>query len=133
MLKDKILNDKISALKNGNVKQKLVLSTLLGELDRLTKNPSDSQIITLISKMIENNKLTKNEDENQYLSIYLPSKMSNEELRDRIMFFINELKLQNINISIRDMKDVMRFLSDNYKGQYDGKTASKIVKEILLK
>ena len=54
--------------------------------------------------------------------------MDSEELNSRIKHFIERLD----NPTIRSMKDVMNFLSDQYAGQYDGKMASIITKNILL-
>jgi len=131
MLKQRILNDKTQALRERNSAKRLVLSTLVGELDNSGKNPDDVKIISIIKKMIENNKITNCEDENIYLEVYLPVEMSDIVLNERIVFYINELK-RNGDVSIRNMKDVMNFLSSNYPGEYDGKKVSIIAKKLLI-
>ena len=131
MLKERILKDKIQALRDRNADKKLVLSTLIGELDRTNKNPDDTKIISIIKKMIENNKITGDVAENIYLETYLPVKMSDEVLNERIVFYVNELKREG-EVSMRNMKDVMNFLSSNFPGQYDGKQASTIAKKLLI-
>ena len=131
MLKERILKDKIQALRDRNADKKLVLSTLIGELDRTNKNPDDVKVISTIKKMIENNKITGDDVENIYLEPYLPVKMSDEVLNERIVFYVNELKREG-EVSMKNMKDVMNFLSSNYAGQYDGKQASTIAKNLLV-
>jgi len=131
MLKERILKDKIQALRDRNADKKLVLSTLIGELDRTNKNPDDVKVISTIKKMIENNKITGDDVENIYLEPYLPVKMSDEVLNERIVFYVNELKREG-EVSMKNMKDVMNFLSSNYAGQYDGKQASTIAKILLV-
>ena len=131
MLKEQILKDKTQALKDRNSVKRTILSTLLGELDNKGKNSTDAEVISTIKKMIENNKITNCEHENVYLEAYLPVKMDNEVLNERIVFYVNELKRDG-DVSMRNMKDVMNFLSENYTGQYDGKEASTIAKKLLI-
>ncbi len=134
-LREKITQNKRFALRNGDNKMKLVLSTLLGEIERFTvdgkpvKEPTDAQVISIIKKMIANNKLTNTEEENKYIELYLPKMMDNEELNARIKHYIKDLGEET---SIRDMKKVMSFLSENYPGQYDGKIAAVYVKNLLM-
>lgn len=136
-LKERIQEDRKLAMRNKESDKRRVLTTLFGELDRMTKlengvqvpikNPTDEQVIPVIKKMIENNTLTNTTEENVYLGVYLPPTMSEEELRFVIQPYIDENGLT----SPKSMGLVMNFLKNNYTGQYDGKLASQIVKEIL--
>jgi len=128
-IKEEILADRLTAMKAKDTLGKTVLSTLLGELDRINKNPSDDEIIKVIKKMMENNLLTNCSNENEYLKKYLPHIMNEEEIKEVIKSYIekNDLKDQ------KSIGLIMKYLKDNYNNQYDGTIASKVVKEILNK
>lgn len=98
-LKEKILKDRMNAMKEGNTNKKNVLSALIGELDRTTKDPSDAQVVNQVKKLIESNVECKNTEENQYLECYLPSMLSETELTDII---VNEITTHGYN-SIKNM------------------------------
>jgi uncharacterized protein YqeY len=61
--------------------------------------------------------------EMEYLQDYIKAQLSESELVSIIMQY-KEDGLKNIG-------DYMRFLSSEYKGRYDGKTASMIINKIL--
>lgn len=128
-LKERIQEDRKIAMKNREIEKKNVLGTLLGELDRISKTPTDAEVVAVVKKIMENNVLTNTTNENEYLSIYLPELMSETEIKDAITPFIDEHGLNNP----KSMGLVMKFLKDNYAGQYDGKTASDVVKKVLSK
>jgi uncharacterized protein YqeY len=60
--------------------------------------------------------------ENDYLETFLPKQLSEDEL-----FALINSQVQ----SGSNMPKVMKYLSENYKGRYDGKTAAKICNDIL--
>lgn len=106
-----------------------LLGTLLGEIDRIlvlrTDVPSPEQIYGVIKKMHESASIMKDYShesltEYNYLSEFIKSQLSEEDLKKVIL----ESNLTKIG-------DIMKYLKDNYNGQYDGKLASKIIKEIL--
>ncbi|MCK9477720.1 MAG: GatB/YqeY domain-containing protein [Candidatus Muirbacterium halophilum] len=123
---DKIKKDRILALKAKENEKKLSLSTLIGELDRKDKDPSDELVIKTIKSTIEANEQTGNLAENDILSVYLPEMFSDEELNEIISNHITE----NNYSGMKDMGKVMGFLKQ-YTGQYDGKKASEIVRNKL--
>jgi uncharacterized protein YqeY len=63
----------------------------------------------------------------EILNSYLPVQMSDETLRHRIVNYIEVSKLEGA----KDMGKVMAFLKSNFDGQYDGKRASEITRELL--
>jgi len=126
-IKERIQKDRLEAMKSKDMFGKNVLSTLLGELDRIGKNPSDEEIGRLVKKMMESNMLTNTTNENEYLSKYLPSMMSEDDIKMAIEPYIEANGLNNP----KSMGLVMKFLKDNYNGQYDGALASKVVREVL--
>lgn len=127
-LKEKISKDRILAIKEKNSNKKNVLSVLLGELDRIDKNPTEDQIIKKIKGLIESNILTKTEYLNVYLEIYLPKMLDDSELENII-----KSEILSLNYSgMKDMGKVMNHLSNNYTGKYNGKKASEIAKKYLM-
>lgn len=77
--------------------------------------------------MIDSNIECKNESENIYLEIYLPSKMSDNEL----VSIIENLIKDNDYKTMKDMGKIMNYLSTNYSGKYDSKFASDNIKSRL--
>jgi uncharacterized protein YqeY len=126
-LKERIQEDRKNAMINREIEKKTVLGTLLGELDRKSKTPTDTEVIAVIKKMMEGNVLTKTTHENEYLSIYLPKLMSENQIEEIITSYVEQNNLSGM----KSMGVVMNFLKNNYAGQYEGKIASNITKKIL--
>lgn len=107
-----------------------LLTVILGELDRLPtrENPSENQIYNVIKKMYDNAYSIKdiNRDsaiEAFYLKDFIKKQLTDSELVG-IMMQYKEDGLKNIG-------DYMRALNSEYKGQFDGKKASEIIKKIM--
>ena len=105
-----------------------LVGVILGELDRLpiprTQQPSEADIFKVIKKMYEASKETKNAKEEKYLGQFIPSLMSEDELRETIRKEASSLESPNIG-------KLMKVLQTNYAGKYDGKMAAKLIKEVL--
>lgn len=106
-----------------------LLTVILGELDRLPtrENPTEDQIYKIIKRMYENAYSIKdiNRDsaiEAFYLKDFIKKQLSDSELVGIIMQY-KEDGLKNIG-------DYMRALNSEYKGQFDGKKASEIIKKL---
>lgn len=136
------LQEQINAhLKNAilteNSDVKSILRVLIGELNQKGKIHSDVVVVAAVKKLIESAKIiiaspdagdrvASALKEISILETYLPKQLSEEALRSSIKGVIS------LNsYTVKDMGKVMSFLKDNYAGQYDGKLASVIVKEIL--
>jgi len=136
------LQEQINAhLKNAilteNTDVKSILRVLIGELNQKGKVHSDVVVVAAVKKLIESAKIiiaspdagdriASALKEISILETYLPKQLSEEALRSSIKGVIS------LNsYTVKDMGKVMSFLKDNYAGQYDGKLASVIVKEIL--
>lgn len=107
-----------------------LLTVILGELDRLPtrKNPSADQIYSVIKKMFDNAMEMKDKNKESaieafYLKDFIKKQLTDAELVEIIMKY-KEDGLKNIG-------DYMRALSSEYKGQFDGKKASEIIKKII--
>lgn len=130
---NKIKNDANIALKTGDKDKKLILSTLIGEIQRnepqIINNQkiwTDDVVFKTIKTLIEANKLCNKLNENEIISIYLPNVLSNTELETIIKEQIN-----NNGYVIKDMGKIMKYLSTNYVSRYDGKFASELIKKML--
>lgn len=105
-----------------------LLGTIIGECEQISKDPSHNEIFKVIQKMFKDNsetiKVCNREDikstldrENGFLSRFLPQPLSEEELTAII----------NAQIQAGDkLPGVMKYLSENYNGRYDGKTAARL-------
>ena len=60
--------------------------------------------------------------ENDYLETFLPKQLSEDEL-----YALINSQIQ----SGSNMPKVMKYLSENYKGRYDGKTAARICNMLI--
>lgn len=116
-----MLKQQIIDYRNSHIETRTLLGTVLGELDRISKNPTDEQCVQLIKKMIESNKLVNTTEalyENQLLEQFIPKQLTESQIESII-------KRERF-ISI---KDCMGFFKELYAGLYDGKVVSKIYKE----
>lgn len=115
------LKQQIIDYRNNHKESRVLLGTLIGELDRITKNPTNEQCIQLIKKMIESNKLINTTEllyENQLLEQFIPKQLTESQIE-------NLIKRERFT----SIKDCMGFFKELYTGLYDGKTVSKIYKE----
>ena len=115
------LKQQIANYRNSHTETRTLLGTVLGELDRISKTPTDNECIQLIKKMIESNKLintTESLYENQLLEQFIPKQLTESQIES----IIKRERFQSI-------KDCMGFFKELYTGLYDGKLVSKIYKE----
>lgn len=118
-----------SSMKDDEIIYNL-LTVLLGELDRLPTrdNPSEDQIYSVIKKMYNNAmemKDLKRESaiEAFYLKDFVKKQLNDDDL-EKIIIGFNALGMNNIG-------SIMKALNNSYKGQFDGKKASEIIKKVL--
>ncbi len=126
---EKINSDFMDAYKAKDMDKKNFLGVLKTEVTKESKTPNDAHVMSKIKSMIKNAKATDSltESELQIINKYLPLQMSDQLLEDRIRFYVSA---ENID-SPSQMGKVMGFLKQNYDGQYDGKKASILTKQIL--
>lgn len=139
MLLTQIKKDRMMAKKDGNEKTYESLTTLFSEIQRMDKTDQekDDMVQKVIVKSVKSLKemieatgsgdTSGFEQEIEILSAYLPQQMSDDELKTLIETLAKEEGAE----SPRDMGKIMKRLSTEYKGQYDGKVASQLVKEVL--
>lgn len=107
-----------------------LLTVILCELDRLpTRNdPTSDQISLVIKKMFDNAVSMKDTNKDSaikafYLKDFIKKQLSDAELVEIIMQYKDD--------GLKNIGDYMRALSSEYKGQFDGKKASEIIKKII--
>lgn len=107
-----------------------LLNVIIGELDRLPTRtePNEDQIYSVIKRMYENAMELKDSKKESaieafFLKDYIKKQLSDSELVSIIMQY-KEDGLKNIG-------DYMRALNTEYKGQFDGKKASEIIKKLM--
>lgn len=129
---------KLKELKQTNREKPVIyklLATIIGECEQISKNPSNNEIVGVFQKMYKDNNITLKEcsedridqikelnEENNFLSRYLPTPLTDEELLALIGSQMSEGKR---------MPDIMKYLSTNYKGSYDSKKAILIINSLL--
>ena len=133
MLMNAIRTKQLEARKSNDVLAGLY-TTLLGEAQMIGKNDgnretTDNEVISVVKKFIKNidetvSALTaRNQDasvflkERQALEVFLPKQL-------------NEPQLYKLAAECSSMPEFMKFLKENYAGQYDGKLASSVAKGV---
>ena len=126
---EKINKDFTEAYKSKNMMKKNFLGVIKTEVTKESKTPEDSYIINKLKAMVKNAEATNSLTNEELLIIdeYLPTQMSEDVLRDKIKLFIEDYSLS----SMKEMGKVMSYLKNNFGGEYDGKLASTITKELL--
>ena len=138
-LQERIKADLKNAMLTNNTDVKAILRILIGELNQKGKDHSDVDVVAVVKKLIESAKviistpeiaggerLATAVREISILEPYLPKQLTEEELRNSITLVVS-----TNSYTVKDMGKVMSYLKDNFAGQYDGKLASTVVKEIL--
>jgi len=143
LIKD-IKSDQLYSRKNKQASNATLLTTLIGEAEMIGKNngnreTTDAEVVAVIKKFIKNNQelmsvvnpessgFNDAKIENDILTNYLPTQLTETELRSVVQKRIATLE----NISPKIMGKIMAWLKETYNGQYDGRMASTIVKELL--
>lgn len=126
---EKISKDFTDAYKSKDMEKKNFLGVIKTEVTKESKTPEDSYIVGKLKSMIKNAEATNSlsEYELSVINEYLPTQMSEDVLRDTIKLFIEDYSLS----TMKDMGKVMSYMKNNFDGEYDGKLASTITKELL--
>ena len=140
-LHEKIKADFITARKNNDSTKKNIITMILNDALKLTKEKnhgnivSDEDIFKIIKSWIKKTEQSaeilaaNNKDvsellkEKELLLSYIPKTWSHEETKSRIEQISKEKNSKEIGV-------VMRELKTNYNGLYDNKTASEIIKSL---
>ena len=131
---EKIKQDQVAARVRRDSITANLLTTLIGEAEMVGKNAgnrasTDAEVVAVIKKFVKNAEetLAALKKANQYneviaveigiLGRYLPQQLG-------------EYELKAIAVGRANMPDFMKYLKENYAGQYDGKLASTVAREV---
>ena len=144
-MRERILNDLVSAMKNKDKETLAVLRMVKGaiQLEEINKKQelNDEDVIAVLSKQIKTRKesmlefekagrndlLEQTSKEVEILNKYMPEQLSEEDVLKVIDEAFNELKPEKPS----DMGKLMGFLTPKLKGKADMSFVSKTIKEKL--
>ena len=144
-MRERILNDLVSAMKNKDKETLSVLRMVKGaiQLEEINKKQelNDEDVIAVLSKQIKTRKesiiefekagrtdlIEQTNKEIEILNKYMPEQLSEEEVLKVIDDAFNELKPEKPS----DMGKLMGFLTPKLKGKADMSFVSKTIKEKL--
>jgi uncharacterized protein YqeY len=136
MLIDKIKSDQLEARKNRDTFKSQLLTTLLGEAEKIGKDDgnrktTDEEVWAVAKKFMKNydevlkvpnlsevDQLKIN-NEKQIVSAYLPVQMTEQQIQEIIGV-----------LGLTDVGSIMKHFNANFKGQFDGKLVSQIAKSL---
>ena len=145
MLKEKLLEDLKSAMKDKNVNRKNTVQMVRASILQVEKDKkielNDDQILEVIAKEFKkrNDSLADYEksgredliaqikEEMAVLEEYLPKKLSEEELTEKV----KEIIAQVGATSMKDMGTIMKNAKEQLGVTADGKMINEIVKKLL--
>jgi uncharacterized protein YqeY len=120
-----------TAMKEKDAVKLRVLRVLKSEVQRNEQSVTgkvvvnDADVVKIVKKFIEGVKTTtNNQDEISVLESYLPTQLSESEIKLVITKVAESGALQ--------IGDFMKHFKMNYDGRYDGKVLSNLIKEVLL-
>ena len=144
-MREKILNDLVTSMKNKDKETLTVLRMVKGaiQLEEINKKQelNDEDVIAVLSKQIKTRKesimefekanrtdlIDQAKSEIEILNKYMPEQLSEEEVLKVIDDAFNELKPEKPS----DMGKLMGFLTPKLKGKADMSFVSKTIKEKL--
>lgn len=122
MKKEDLLKLKLENKSNPVVRN--LISTIIGELDRKSKNPNEAEVMSVIKKIRDADlEVTMTEQiakELDFLDSLIPKPLSEDGMKKIVS-----------SLSFTKIGEYMSYFKENYPGQYDGKLLSSIVKEKL--
>jgi hypothetical protein len=144
-LKDEVLQDMKTAMREKNSSKLEAIRAVKGALDKFEKeNPGDTNYAKALKPLVKQRidsieqfrsagsieHADKESAELAIINVYLekvqPKQMNLEEMKSLAMKCIAEN-----NLGKADMGKVMSYFKTNHDGQYDGKELSSIVRTIL--
>lgn len=113
----------IEARKEKNTTQVGLLSYLIGECTRNTKEPSSAEVVKTLTKFVNSMKVNtdaKSISEIAFVESLLPRLMSETEI---------EIEIRAAGVS--DVGGTMRMFKEKFAGKYDGKQVKEIAERII--
>ena len=132
-MKENISNLIKAAMLNKDAESLTILRVLKGEIERNEQTAkgrvelTDPDIVNLVKKLLQSVKESGGTDkEITILESFLPKQLTETELKGLVVEYVSAN-----NLTAKDMGNIMAHFKQTYNGQYDGKTLSVIVKELV--
>lgn len=131
---EQIKAKQIAARKAGHTQDASLLTTLLGEAAMVGKNASrettDAEVVAVVKKFVKNidETVTALTTRGQNAGAFLAERAVLEQF---LPVQMTEQAIQNVAAQFKSMPEFMKFMKENYAGQYDGKVASTIAKAVF--
>lgn len=123
------------AARKAGAPEASLYTTLLGEAGAIGKNAgnretTDQEVVAVVKKFIKNldETITALTSRNQDAGAFLNERGVLEQF---LPVQMTEQAIQNVAKQCSSMPEFMKFLKENYAGQYDGKLASTVAKAIF--
>jgi len=135
-LMEQIKAKQIAARKAGALQEReaSLLTTLLGEAAMVGKNANrettDQEVVAVVKKFVKNidETITALSSRNQDASAFMVERKILEQF---LPVQMTEQAIQNVAEQFTSMPEFMKYMKENYAGQYDGKVASTIAKTVF--
>jgi uncharacterized protein YqeY len=133
-LMEQIKVKQIAARKAGHTQDASLLTTLLGEAAMVGKNAgretTDQEVVAVVKKFVKNidETVTALSTRGQNAGAFLAERAVLEQF---LPVQMTEQAIQNVAAQFTSMPEFMKFMKENYAGQYDGKVASTIAKAVF--
>ena len=125
-IEEKIKLDIRKSMIGKNTKRTILLRTVLGEFNRISKHIANEKALSIMKKMKENAIQLNDVFEIEVLSEYLPEVLSEKETIEIVKNLV-----KGNSYTIKDMGNIMKKLKVKYSSTMDMKIASITVKQLL--
>ena len=147
MLIENLKEDQLIARKNRDQIKATLLTTLIGEAEMVGKNagnraPFDEEVVAVVKKFLKGINetiavLTKSgqdatqfEKEREILDSYLPTQLT----KGKLVVMLDSAVVDGTLVEDKSFKGAsMKWLKNNYSGQYDGRVAAEAIDEFMRK
>lgn len=133
-LKETVIQDLKTAMKEKDIVARDTLRVLKGEIDRAEQSKdgrvelTDEDIISIVKKSIHGVRMTTcDPEEIAVLERYMPKQLTEDEMKTYVEKFAKTHGIKDMS----GMGRIMTHFADNFSGQYDGKELSAIVKNVI--
>ena len=124
MLYDEIKNAQLQARKMGDKTKAGLLSVIMSEAAKNSKQPSDDEVYACLKKLRASaEEMLKHNPNEENISSYLPSSLTEEQLNSAL-----RTDCKGMEISMKNMKTLKSRLEELYPGQIDGAVLAKVVR-----
>ena len=150
-LKDRLRADMTSHLKAGNKVELMTVRNLLGEINTREKGGKvpveldDAAVLSLLQKEAarrretavtyaqagQDDRAATENREAEIIEAYLPAALSEEEAKAIVARTVTTLRADGAELGMRQMGSVMKLVTEEVAGRFDGKALSNMVRAAI--